>query len=78
MDVDDFISKLSLTYIAKIKHCSDELVGLRHKNRQMARNGKTDYDRLIVMSDIRVLEAKRLAYIQATADIESIQDQMGI
>lgn len=78
MDIENFTSKLLLEYSEKIQNCSELLTPLRFENRKQRRDGKTVDERMGVISQIRVIEAQRQAYIQAQADIESIQDHLGI
>ncbi len=78
MDIENFSSKLLLEYSEKIQNCSELLTPLRFENRKLRRDGKSVDERMDVISQIRVIEAQRQAYIQAQADIESIQDYLGI
>lgn len=78
MDIENFTSMLILEYSEKIQNCSDLLTPLRFKNRKQRRDGNTVDERMDIISQIRVIEAQRQAYIQAKADIESIQDHLGV
>lgn len=78
MDIDDFTSKLVIDYSEKEKSCDLLLADLRQENRRLRREGKEIQDRMEVVSQIRVLEAQKIAYVQARADIRAIQDQLGI
>jgi hypothetical protein len=79
MDIDDYTTKLICDYQDKISACDQSLPALRIKNRFLRREENKGYEeRLHIILEIKALEAKRQAYVQAKIDIESIQDFMGI
>lgn len=78
MDIEDFTLKLVRDYRDKEEACETLLCSLRAENRKLRRDGRGVEDRMDVVSQIRVLEAQKIAYIQARIDIASIQDHLGI
>lgn len=78
MDIENFTSKMILEYREKEEACDLQLMSLRAENRKLRRDGKEIEERMDVVSQIRVLEAQKIAYVQARVDIASIQDHLGI
>lgn len=78
MDIEDFTAKLICEYREKEEACDLKITTLQAKNRALRREGKELADRMEVLAELRVLEAQKVAYVQARMDILSIQDHLGI
>jgi len=78
LDIDDFNSKLILEYSAKIEDCNKLLCNAEAKNRFLRRENKPIEERHDVMCEMKVLNAKIIAYTQAKVDIQSIQQELGV
>jgi hypothetical protein len=78
MDIENFTSKLIMGYVKKIEDCDTLINPLRYENRMQRRGGIELERRESILAEIQTLEAKKQAYIQALADIESIQDHLGV
>jgi len=78
MDIENFTCKMIIDYRKKEDACNVLINGLQAENRKLRRDGKDLKDRMDVVSQIRVLEAQKIAYAQARVDISAIQDHLGI
>lgn len=78
MDIEDFTLKLIREYREKEEASELLLASLRAENRKLRREGKEVEARMDVITQIRVLEAQKIAYVQARVDIASIQNHLGI
>lgn len=78
MDIETFTGKIVSEYREKEESCDLLLSGLRAENRKLRRDGKSIEQRMDTICQIRVLEAQKIAYIQARIDLLSVLDHLGI